>query len=124
MSKIIQAVNSIISNSNLIGKVLFGFNNELFFTYKNKYKWSIRRQEDGNYSLWFYPSEMSIEELATIQNEEWENVPLMHYSTKDLATKEAFASFEELYRIAKEKVFGMDKVLDDIIKDMDEDLPF
>lgn len=123
MSKIIQAVNSIISNPHLIGKVLFGSNNELFFTYKNKYKWSIRRQDDGNYSLWFYPSEMTIEELAAIENEEWEHVPMMHYSTKDLATKEALASFEELYRITKEKVFEMDQVLDDIIKDMD-DLPF
>ena len=64
-----------------------------------------------------------IEELANLFDEEWEEIPMMHYSTKELATKEAFASFEELYRVVKEKMLGMDTVLDDIIKDMD-DLPF
>lgn len=123
MSKIIQAVNSMISNTDLIGNVLFGQNKEVFFNYKNKYKWSIKEQEDDSYSLWFYKSELSIESLAQIDNEEWEEIAMMHYSTSDLSSKEANASFKELYRIVKEKVFGMDKVLDDIIKDMD-DLPF
>lgn len=122
MSKIIQAVNSMISNSNLLEDVVYGHNNEVFFEYKNKYKWSIKQQDEG-YSLWFYRTELSIESLAQIENEEWEQINMIHYSTKDLASKEAYASFEELYRIVKEKVFGMDKILDEIIKDMD-DLPF
>lgn len=123
MSKIIQAVNSMISNTDLIGNVLFSHNKEIFFYYKNKYKWSIKHQDDQNYSLWFYKTELTIEDLVKIEGEYWQEIAMMHYSTKDLSSKEAYASFEELYRIVKEKVFGMDIVLDDIIKDMD-DLPF
>ena len=124
MSKIIQAVNSMVSNQELITSVIHGRDaKEIFFLYKNKYRWSIKTGDDGSYSLWFYKTEDSIEYLAHIFDEEWERVPMIHYSTKELATKEAFASFEELYRIVKEKVLGMDKVLDDIIKDMD-DVPF
>lgn len=123
MSKIIQAVNSIISNANLIEKVSYGYSNEIFFVYKNKYKWSIKHQDDSNYSLWFYKSDLSIDVISHLENEDWDQIAMIHYSTKDLATKEAIASFEELYCIVKEKVFGMDEVLDDIIKDMD-DLPF
>lgn len=124
MSKIIQAVNSMISNADSISQVTYGCQGkEIFFSYKNQYKWSIKLIDDGSYSLWFYKTNKSIENLSNIFDEEWEEIPMMHYSTKELATKEAFASFEELYRVVKEKMLGMDTVLDDIIKDMD-DLPF
>ena len=123
MSKIIQAVNSMISNSHLIDSAMYGHSNELFFVYKNKYKWSIKQQDDGNYSLWFYPGDVKIQDLVHIEGHEWEAIPMIHYSTKELPQREAIESFNELYRIVKEKVFGMDQVLDEIIKDMD-DLPF
>jgi len=41
----------------------------------------------------------------------------IRYSSKDLNSKEAYETFSELYRIIEEKVFGVDKALDDIIKD-------
>jgi len=123
MSKIIQAVNSMISNANLIDSVIQGSNDkELFFIYKNKYKWSMTTQDDGNYSLWFYPNSISLKELSQIDGPDWEHITMINYSTKDLLEKEAKQSFVELYRVLKEKVFGMDSVLDDIIKDMD--MPF
>lgn len=114
MSKIIQAVNSMISNSPLIDSVMYGDSNELFFVYKNKYKWSIKLQDDGNYSLWFYPGDVKIQDLVHIEGHEWEAIPMIHYSTKELPQREAIESFNELYKIVKEKVFGMDQVLDDI----------
>jgi hypothetical protein len=44
-----------------------------------------------------------------------ENINSVPYNTKTLGTKEAKDSFKELNTIIKEKVYGMDDVLDDII---------
>lgn len=118
MSKIIQAVNSMISNSDLITNVISSGNKELFFLYNKKHKWSMRVSHDGVYSLWYYPSDQTLEEIANTLDHEWEYIQMVHYSSKDLATKEALDSFKELFTILEEKLFGMDSVLDDIISDL------
>ena len=114
MSKIIQAVNAMISNKEQITQASQG-SQEFFFLYKNKYKWSIRRDSGGDYILWYYPGTESILDLAQLHDQDWENVPMVAYKTKDIGTKEAHSSFAELYGIVKERIYGMNDVLDDII---------
>lgn len=117
MSKIVQAVNSMIANPGNITNVIKG-ESESFFLYKGKYKWSICCREDG-YHLWFYPGNETIETLASYESGEWgyENVAMLHYHDAEIGTKEAKASFAELHTLVKEKAYGIDKVLDDIILD-------
>ena len=42
---------------------------------------------------------------------------MVTYDTSQIGTKEAKASFAELYGILEEKLHGVDDVLDDILKD-------
>lgn len=115
MSRIVSAINSMISNPELIGNVITNSANEYFFTFKDRHKWSIRHIEPG-YVLWYYPSDESLENLAAYDDPvAWEHVPMVTYRSADIGTLEAEESFRELYRIVGEKVFGMDEVLDDII---------
>ena len=118
MSKIVQAVNAMIANPKLITKVIKG-EREIFFLYKEKYKWSMAKNEQGH-SLWFYPGTDSLEQLASYEGFDWEdNVPMVFYQDTKIGTKEAKASFAELYTLLNEKVFGVGEVLDDIISDAD-----
>ena len=121
MSKIIKAVNAMISNQKQIGTVIRGYTgNELFFTFDKKYKWSILKNVNGIYYLHFYPGDQSLEDLAGWPDDAWNEFgEMVSYNTKDLATKEAIDSLSELYTVVQEKLYGMDKVLDEIIdKDM------
>jgi len=122
MNKIVQAVNAMISNPELITNVIPS-NRETFFLYKGRYKWSIRRDEDGDYILWYYPVGGRIEDLASIDDgSDWEGVPMVVYKTAELGTREASASFADLYTMVKEKAYGMDDVLKDIISDAETPL--
>lgn len=120
MSKIVQAVNTIILNQKKITEVTRGRSGtQTFFLYDDKYVWSIA-ESDGEYILWFYPKgELSI--LADYEGFEWDEVPMVRYSTGELGTREAKATFAELYSVIKEKVYGVDDVLNDIIE---QDIPF
>lgn len=117
MSKIVQAVNAMISNPDQITNVMRA-EGELFFLYKAKYKWSMRVNDKGEFFLYFYPGFEDLRELASKEPQEWEGTPMVTYKDADLGTKEATASFAELHMIIKEKVYGVDQVLDDIISDM------
>lgn len=113
MSKIVQAINAMIANPELITNVIQG-QDELFFLYKGKYKWSIVKREDG-IRLWYYPGITDLELLASFEGPEWEGIPMVSYADTDIGTKEAKASFIELYTIIKESAYGVNAVLDDII---------
>lgn len=119
MSKIVQAINSMIANPQNLSKVIEG-ESEIFFLYKGKYKWSITKRSDG-FHVWFYPGDISLEALASIEEmgESYEGIPMVHYHDNDIGTKEARATFSELYTLVSEKVYGIDTVLDDIISDAD-----
>lgn len=118
MSKIVQAVNTMIAHQDLISNVLKG-DKEYFFLYKDKYKWSIVQREDETF-LWYYPGTLSLEDLCDIEESgSWDGIDMVKYTDREIGTKEAIASFAELFTIIKEKVFGLDKVLDDIISDDD-----
>jgi hypothetical protein len=118
MSKIVQAVNSMIANSSKIIDVISD-SNTYYFMYNNKYKWSIYFSSDSNaYLLNYYSSKMPLNEIAQMPGEEWQYfTDYICYSTKEIGTKEAFSTFQELYRIVKEKLLGIDTVLNDIIGD-------
>lgn len=117
MSKIVSAVNSMASNKEKIGPVMLGRGDEIFFTYDGKYNWSMTHSND-NYFLFFYPpvSQYTLSQLASVDEpNEWENMPMVRYDAKELGTREAMQTFADLHTIIKEKVYGVDEVLDEII---------
>lgn len=128
MSKIIRAINVIISNQKKISDVISGKNeNELFFLYDNKHKWSVRKsQDDENFFVFYYRGKRGLNDYAQIPEEDWEGISreFITYSTKELKSREALESMQELYRIVKEKLLGMDDVLDEIIKNDESAPPF
>jgi hypothetical protein len=119
MSKVVQAVNAMISNPKQITNVMRN-GNELFFLYKGKYKWSISKNQKGEYYLFFYPGDQAIEHLAYYDGDDWEGTAMVTYTDAEIGTKEATSSFSELYTLIKERVYGVNEVLDDIISDLDE----
>lgn len=115
MSKIVRAINSMILNQTEISNVNLA-HDEYFFLYEGKYKWSIG-YEDGDYILSFYPGNETIYALLEYMRKGNFDYPYVSYNSGDLKTQEAEESFGELFLIVKEKVYGLDKILDDIIKD-------
>lgn len=119
MSKIVTAVNAMISNPDLITNSIQGsMATECFFKYDKKHLWSIiDLSDDGEFALHYYPGNQNIEGLASIPEEHWHeaNIKSVVYLTKTLGTKEARESFKELNSVVREKVFGMDDVLSEII---------
>jgi hypothetical protein len=121
MSKIVSAVNAMILRSDRINPAILGEDGEVFFTYDSKYNWSIKQNED-DFVLWFYPGSGSVEALA--RQRSWdEDIPVVVYKASQTGGREAKDTFRELYTIVREKVFGLDDVLKDIIDGAD-DIPF
>jgi len=118
MTKIVQAVNTMLQHPERITKVLVSdFTGEYYFLY-NKYVWSILyNSAENRYSLYFYPGTATIEELADARPDEPQGQECIHYSTKELGTKEAYSTFQELYKVVQEKLFKVDKVLEEIINE-------
>lgn len=120
MSKIVTAANAMIANPKKISPVLLGRNeSEIFFTYDGKYNWSMTNSGE-KFSLFFYPigSTYSLQDLSNIDDSDWESVSLIRYSSTDIGTEEAKQTFAELYTLLKEKVYGVNDALDDIIGDL------
>lgn len=123
MSKIVRAVNVMVSNPEQITNVISSnYSDELFFIYKNKYKWGMKRDEDGEYYLYYYPGRQTLNQLAGFSDQDWNDFSeMVVYSTNGIGTKEARSSFADLYTVVREKRFGLNDVLDDIIGD---EVPF
>jgi hypothetical protein len=124
MSKIVRAANAMLANTNKITKVVQK-GREYFFLYGDKHKWSILYLEgDDEYRLFYYPGDKPLEYFTSMDDSGWQYFSeYILYKTGDLGTKEAYRTFQELYMTVKEKIFGIDKVLDEIIAD-DKDIPF
>lgn len=123
MTKIVQAVNAMISNPDKIKSVIPN-GQEFFFIYKDRYKWSIIKNDQNDYLLFYYAEDISLDEIANISNNNWQQLQFVKYSASEIKTREATESFSELYTIVSEKAYGIDEMFKDIIADMDEDLPF
>jgi hypothetical protein len=120
MSKVVQAVNAMLSNPEKIDKVIEN-DEEYYFLYNKKYKWSIKDNVDKIF-LYFYPTNVSFDYLATTHPTEWaSSIKFVIYIDTDIGTREAKASFRDLLATIKEKLYGVDKLLDEII---DDDIPF
>ena len=80
--------------------------------------WSIfeycEPDNESGYSLVLYPRTKSISQLESSDNPRF-NTPHIIYCSGDLKTQEALESFHELYNILKEKVYGVDDILNKII---------
>lgn len=124
MSKIIKAINVMVSNEGLITNVRQGdSSNEIFFIYDGKHKWSLVDLPEGKYALHYYPGEESINDLASI--EDWQHFSKMiSYASETLQTREAKQTLNELFTILSEKSHGMDDVLNEIIQTDVNELPF
>lgn len=115
MSKVVIAVNAMIEQRDKIKQVTPGnVDTEIFFMFDNKHKWSMIKGDDS-YSLIYYPGSATISVLANLEVDEWGEVPMISYRSKEIGTREAKESFKELYDVIKELVYGMDDVFDDII---------
>ncbi len=123
MTKIVQAVNAMISNPDKIKSVIPN-GQEFFFIYKDKYKWSILKNEQDDYILFYYAETMDLEEIVNLNNNNWQQLNFVKYAVSEIRTREAAESFSELYIVVSEKAYGIDEMFKDIIADMDEDLPF
>jgi hypothetical protein len=116
VSKIVVALNSMIENSRKITNIVPGsHSSEIYFIFDRKHKWSINKVNDG-YILIYYPGKQDLEFYASLEAEEWsEYSDYVVYTTKEIGTKEGLESFADLYGVVKEKMYGMDDVLNDII---------
>lgn len=115
MSKIVSALNVMILNQSKISNCIEGTtDDELYFLYDGKYKWSIMEHE-GSYYLNYYPGQFPLEEIAALRTDAWNDLPRVSYHSDDVGGKEALETFKELNSIVKERLYNMDGVLDDII---------
>ena len=125
MSKIVKAINVMISNEEMITNAIKGVDgDEVFFVYDKKHKWSLISADNGEFfELHYYPGSETIEQLALLDDEGWDDfTDMVSYSSKEIGGREAKDSLSELYTILKEKLFGMDEVLNDIIRT--DEVPF
>lgn len=112
MSKIVRAVNTMILNKEKISDVIES-KGEIYFIYDIIYKWSVRKAS-GVYYLTFYPEDIPLEELIKLKGK---NIVVKNivYNTDELNSREAKASFSELYVLIKEKSLKVDEILEEII---------
>ena len=111
-----------IANPEKIGSVI-ARGSEYYFTYKDKYKWSIKKDND-EIIIYYYPDDKPLEQIIADSNSNWGNVTYINYNLSDIRSREADASFAELYTVVSEKAYGIDEVFKDIISDLEDDLPF
>ena len=119
--KIVSAANAMIATRDRITDVIPGTGgSEIFFMYDRKHKWSITKNVNADYTLFYYPGPQDLRALAEWPDEAWYDFnQMIRYSTSELGTKEAKETFAELYRVVGENLFGIDNVLDEIIDNAD-----
>lgn len=129
MSKIVEAINSMIKNKSQIEDVtvyICDLENYRVYMYIFKYKhyiWSIEDTSEavanGGYELKYYPGFTSVPQLLNcLDHRGMAQNEYIRYDSTVMNEIEATESFRELYQIIIEKLHNIDKVLDDIISDM------
>jgi hypothetical protein len=117
MTKIVSAVNVMISNKNAIGNIKRS-HGAFYFIYDKKYKWSIHPvKKSQDYVLFFYPGTVSLDTIMEMDVEDWNTFDeYIMYKTDEIKAPEAKKVFTELFTILKERQFGLDNILNDIIE--------
>lgn len=119
MSKIVQVANAIISNPQFITEAIAD-DDEFFFLYKDKYRWSIKENDEGNCYLYFYPGCPSMDDIMNVSaGSGWDSLGMVVYSASEIGTAESYQTFSELFNLIKEKAYGIDAAFDDILSDME-----
>lgn len=128
MSKIVEAINSMIKNKSQIEDVAvdsyFLDNRRYRYIFKYKhYIWSIEDTSEavanGGYELKYYPGFTKVSDLLNcLDNRGMTQDEYVRYDSIVMNEIEAIESFRELYQVVIEKLHNVDKVLDDIISDM------
>lgn len=115
MTKLVQTLNVMIQNAVRISNVARDHEREeYYFRYDDKYTWSVAQDNDSDtYWVYFYPHGETPDTLAN--SDPWENLEFVSYSTKELKTREAIETIQELLMVAKERLYNVDSVFDDII---------
>lgn len=119
MNKIIQVINTMISNSGRISNVLAAQQDEYFFIYNEKHKWSIMetKEDPDNITLFLYPDEnIKLETLAYDTDFGTYN-KFVTYRAEDFKSSEVIESYRELLKVVKDKIYGIDEILDDILNE-------
>jgi hypothetical protein len=114
--RIIAAMNAMIENKSMIDAiypishiVLEGF----VFEYKKKYKWAIIfDRNDDEYFLIFYANTFESTEHLALQ---YPTTSTAVYSTEEYKDRESVQTFKELFQTVRNKLYGIDAMLDDII---------
>jgi hypothetical protein len=126
MSKIVAAINTMVSNSNKISNVI-NVNTHWFFLYDDKYAWCIESWEyegANRYVLFFIKAEHNFyvndttifERLSrTDVRSLVKNGEAIEYNSNEIGSDESLQAFRLLFTAIKEKRIGIDKVLDEII---------
>ena len=120
MNKIIQVINAMISNSERISNVLVTQSNEFFFIYNDKHKWSLiedKKNDKKSIILFLYPDEEIKLETLAFDTDFSEYKGFVSYRSDDFKSAEAIESFKELLNIVKNKIYGVDEILDEILKE-------
>jgi hypothetical protein len=114
--KIVQVANTMISNKDKISNVI-RVDNEFYFLYDKKYKWSEIKTNSDDYIVHFYPMDnIGVEDIS--EQRDWGNYQdFVTYSTIDLKTREARETFTELYQVLADKLYGIDDIFDNIIRE-------
>jgi hypothetical protein len=118
MNKIIQVINTMISNSGRISNVLVAVE-EYFFIYNDKHKWSIMESKNDSdaITLFLYPDEnIKLETLAYDTDYETYS-KFVTYRAQDFKSSEVIESYRELLKVVKDKIYGVDDILDEILKE-------
>lgn len=111
-NKIIDVAKKIIAKPDAITDVYKNSDDEIFFTYLGKYIWSVNK----SYNLFYYSESQSSKIMATFSPYDFEGVNLVAFIGDDLGT-EAQHTFKALYELLYAKIYNMDVVFDDILKD-------
>ena len=121
MSKIVQAINVMISNADKIHEVYKGtgsFPHELLYFMYGKYQWSIMHDaEEEAYYLNYFKSPLDPDRIR--EGLRWGEMDAITYKSTDFKAREATESFRDLYTLVSEKLLGIDRVLEDILSDED-----
>lgn len=122
MSRIVSAVNVMILNSKKIDPILVQ-NDEYFFVYDNKHKWSVIESNDDIVLRLYAKNDQTLEQIVSAQI--FGAIPnTVSYSARELGGREVWQSWKELLTLVKEKALGVRDVLDEIISSADDDIPF
>lgn len=121
MSKIVQVVNTMLNNPSKITNVQKK-HDVILFNYLHEQLWGILKQDNDHIIFSIYPQKdipITVKDLVKMDDLDWKLTPPVSvaYSSESLKESEALESFTELHKVIIEKLYGIDDIFEQIIKD-------